>query len=117
MMWRKSITDNIQHLTTNWFSFLYEERLMRKRVTVELASFCSQGSELYLSFDQSPFEKEWSTSKKWHLIEGLLKTISASGVPVRYILFLVGHRIMEDMHLDFSQPWPIEGYKNQVPLF
>ena len=64
----------------------------------------------YLSFDRTILNKEETIFKKWMLIEGLLKTIASTNLSITQIQFLVQHQQLQDIHIDFSIPWPIHGF-------
>jgi hypothetical protein len=46
------------------------------------------------------------------LIEGLLKTLRENDIKIQRIHFLLHHQPLVDYHLDFSHPWPLEGFLN-----
>lgn len=110
MVWFAKKAENLKHLVNNWLSFLQEERIINKNVYLESASLSESEQEVYLSFDQVPFLRDWSTFDKLCFMESLLKTIGNVDLGIRYVIFLVGHQQMEDDHLDFFKPWPIDGY-------
>jgi len=110
LLWSQDSAHNIQYLINSYLSFLDEEHLMKKKVTVSTVLLSSTSNRVYVSFDRNPLDKEASTYEKWMWIEGLLKTISAQGIKVPYIHFLVHHQPMQDLHLDFESAWPICGY-------
>ncbi|MFC1845679.1 hypothetical protein ACFLX2_00970 [Candidatus Dependentiae bacterium] len=105
----------LQHLVNNWLSLLDEEQLMKKKVTLQSALIRSDNrtssiDEAYLSFDRNPFDEKSSTHEKWMWIESLLKTIRENGIALQSVRFLVHHQIMQDNHLDFSNPWALAGF-------
>ncbi len=116
-IWFANKAENLKHLINNWLSFLHEERITEKKVSLETVFLAESDQQAYFSFDQSPMEKEWSTFKKWHFIESMFKTIRQSGLNIKYVVFLVGHQQMEDDHLDFSQPWPVDGFLDEIQIF
>ena len=77
----------------------------RRRVPVE-AAFIGPGA-----LRQNIPWQEWPIIQKWHLIESLLKTIKESELGIKFINLLVNNKPLEDTHLSFIQPWPIEGFK------
>ncbi|MCK5632771.1 hypothetical protein KAH94_03415 [bacterium] len=97
------------HLINNWLTLLDEENIMTKKVTLQSA-LISQNRQLYLSFDRNPFDEQSSTYKKTKWTQGLLKTVLQSAISVQSIQFLVHHQTMNDYHLDFTNPWPINGF-------
>ena len=110
LLWGQDVAYNIQYLINSWLSFLDEEHLMKKKITVATVLLSSTGSDAYISFDRNPLNKEASAYAKWMWIEGLLKTLRDQGIKVPNIHFLVHHQPLTDTHLDFSNPWPIQGY-------
>ena len=105
-----SITETLTNLIKTWLSLLEEEGLMLKKVSVQSVKIDESGRELYLSFDRNPLPKEHSTYQKLQWLEGLLRTIKESGLPITSVRFLVYAKPLNDHHLDFSQPWPVSGY-------
>jgi len=83
---------------------------MEKKITVQTVLLSTSDQVAYLSFDSDPLSKESSTFDKWMLIEGLLKTIRENSVRLQQIQLLVHHQLMQDPHLDFSKPWPVDGF-------
>ena len=83
---------------------------MEKKVVVQTVLLSASDQVAYLSFDSGPLSEESSTFDKWMLIEGLFKTIRKNNVPLEQIQLLVHHQLMKDPHLDFSKPWPIDGF-------
>ena len=114
MIWTDKTEYNTKNLTNNWLSLLDEEGIIKKKVTVQSTALSKTKNECYLSFDQTPFAKEDSTFKKLMLTEGLLKTLKENDIPLQSIHFLVHHKILNDNHLDFTNPWPIEGFLNET---
>ncbi len=110
LLWGQGVAHNIQYLINSWLSFLDEEHLMKKKITVITVLLSSTGSNAYISFDRNPLNKEASAYAKWMWIEGLLKTLRDQGIKIPHIHFLVHHQPLTDTHLDFSNPWPIQGY-------
>ena len=76
----------------------------------EFKEECGCEFDQNISFDQLPFLREWSIQKKWQLLDGLSRTISACELEIQSLAFLVRHETMQDDHLDFSQPWPVDGF-------
>lgn len=104
---------NIHNVISNWIAVLQDEKIITQQIRLESAAL-SQAQELFLCFNQSPLSQEWPIIKKWRLIESLGKTIRETKLPIRFIVFIVNDAIMNDDHLDFSQPWPIDGFIKEV---
>ncbi|MBD3231204.1 hypothetical protein GF322_00925 [Candidatus Dependentiae bacterium] len=110
LLWIENKSENLKHLINNWFVFLREERLVDKPYYLETVAFADDLQTVYLSFNKSFLDQEWSIFKKSNFMESLLKTISYSDLGVKNLIFLVNHQEMEDYHLDFSRCWPIYGF-------
>lgn len=100
----------LHHLIDALLTFLYEENYIEKKVSVQTVLLAASDQTAYISFDSNPLSKESSTLEKWLFIEGILKTIRENNIPLQYIQFLVHHQLMQDAHIDFSKPWPIDGF-------
>lgn len=101
--------DDIQHIIISWLNLLDEEKIIEK-ISLQTALISENSNELFLSFDRNLISEEISTYEKLMLIEGLLKTLRENGIKIPKINFLVYHKTMQDAHLDFSNPWPLEGF-------
>jgi len=102
-----SKAENLKLIIGNWLSLLYEERILEKRVGIGTVSLGSSAHTAYLSFDQSPLQREWSIYKKKRLLDGLCKTIERSRLGIQSLIFLVNNEQMRDEHLEFSRPYTI----------
>ncbi len=109
LLWSHDTQKNIINLINSWLSFLEEEKILSKKITLQTA-LVDKGRCAYLSFDRTLFNKEDTIFKKWMLIEGLLKTIISNDIALYQIQFLVQHTTLSDAHLDFSSPWPMHGF-------
>ena len=109
MLWSDSLEKNIFHTINGWLTLLDEERIIAKKIALQSA-LISGACCAYLSFDNNLLGKEEIIFKKWMLIEGLLKTITANNIPIQQVQFLVHHQPLHDVHLDFSLPWPVHGF-------
>lgn len=97
-------------LTNSWLTLLEEEQVMQKKVSLQSGLLDDTGQHASLSFDRNPLPKKQSTYQKLMFIEGLLKTVQASGLPIKSVRFFAHHKPLQDTHLDFNHPWPISGY-------
>ena len=109
LLWRKSGEENIFHLINAWLAVLDEEHITAKKTSLQSALITPSGI-VYFSFDHNIMGKEEIIFKKWMLIEGLFKTIVSNDIVVTHAQLLVQHQQLQDMHLDFSMPWPIHGF-------
>jgi hypothetical protein len=111
LLWSRSDhQENLKLLIQTWLQIAQGEQLIASTVGLQNLFYSADGREAYLSFNQIFLDKEWSIQKKMFFIEGLLKTIVSAQIPIRYIVFLVNYRHMQDEHLDFSSAWPIDGF-------
>ncbi len=111
LLWSHTTAKNAYQLINAWLSLLDEESIVPKKVTLQTALLSHTGT-LYLSFDNHLFTKENIIFKKWMIIEGLLKTLSENDISIQNVQFLVQHQPLTDYHLDFSLPWPAQGFLN-----
>lgn len=110
LLWSPYIAKNCKMLLQNWLHYAFEEKVVPHLLTIQTACLINNEQELLISFDRSPFEEMASTRKKWYCIESILKTIRLNGFSISSVRFLVDHQPMIDAHLDFSNPWPLEGF-------
>lgn len=109
LLWSHNNTKNAQQLINAWLTLLDEERVTTKKIALQSA-LLSQSHTLYISFDHNPLAKEDTIFKKWMFIEGLLKTVRKNNIAIQHVHFLVQHQPLIDYHLDFSMPWPVQGF-------
>lgn len=102
----------VKNLVDRWLTWLDEERLSDRKISLQAALTTPDGATIMLSFDRSPFSSENSTAQKLSWIESLLKTIRDNGIKIQHVRFLVHHQELQDYHLDFSNSWPIIGFEN-----
>ena len=110
LVWFSDDVENIKYVVNYWLNLIYQEQIIDRKVFLVSVGLSQSCQDVYLSFDSSPLEKDWSIMKKWYLIEGLFKTLSDTFSNLNMIYFRVQHRLLEDDHLDFSQGWPISGF-------
>lgn len=109
IIWSDDYAHNIKLLINKWLTLLDEDNIMQKKVTVQ-SVLISHADQAYLSFDHNPLRKDALTIQKLMWVEGLLKTIKENKIPVNSVWLLVQHQLLKDHHLDFSNPWPINGF-------
>lgn len=102
--------ENMRLIVTSWLNFVQDEHNIEKKVAVQSCALSASGQEMYISFDRNPLPKEQPIIAKWLLIEGLLKTIRENKIPLVSIHFLVHHQPLQDPHLSFDLPWPVNGF-------
>ncbi len=105
-----SVTSNLTQIVSSWLLMLEEEELTRKKISLQTALLAPSGTEVFISFDRNPFEKQWSTQQKLWWLENLLKTIREQISSLKEIRFLVNHQAFSDPHIDFSRSWPLNGF-------
>jgi hypothetical protein len=107
ILWSQNHMDNFKLLTTTWLAWLYDEQVLSKKLIAESVLFSPSGYEMYVSFDHNPFEKQWSIHQKESFINALLKNYKENGCTASYLYVLVHHKPLQDIHLDFSEPWDL----------
>lgn len=100
----------LQDIVASWLSFIEEEQGLPNKTSVQAVMLDAHKHTAYISFDRKPFAEKQSTYEKLMFIEGLLKTLKDSPVPLKKVQILVHHTPLEDPHLDFSKAWSISGY-------
>lgn len=113
LLWTRDKQQDLHRLINAWLTLLHEENNMKKKITLHTLLLSASDQTAYLSFDSDPLSKESATYDKWLFIEGLLKTIRENNISLQQIQLLVQHQLMQDSHLDFSKPWPINGFLEQ----
>ena len=105
------ITDDpekkVATIIANWLTMLYEEKIIKEKITLQSALFDPANTRLYISFDQTPFRANQSTHEKWMFIQGLIRTLKENGIQIQGIYFLVNHASLQDDQLDFINAWPV----------
>lgn len=110
ILWNStSTTDTVYYILQAWLALMKEEHKINPKTTLQSVAI-TNADHAYISFDQNPLPQEISLYEKWMLIESLLKTLRENKLNVQAINLLVNHRIIQDRHLDFSSPWPIQGF-------
>lgn len=102
--------DNITTLVTQWLSVLIDEHIIPLHTTLESTAIAGTGSDVYLSFDRSLFEKNDATVTKWAIVESLMKTLHAVNGSLQSVTLQVHHEPMVDDHLELSSAIPIQEF-------
>lgn len=108
-LWPHDTAAALQSLVTVWTNLTNEDAPGGKTLHLQTA-LMSDGHTAYLSFEQSLFDSEQSTHARWHKVESLLRTIRENMPEITSVMFLVNHKPLIDRCLDFSRPWPIQGF-------
>lgn len=116
LLWSTKTEKNIQLLVQTWLTLLDEEELLAKKSSLQIVSLNQNKTTAFISFDRPPFNDESPTFKKLIAFETLLKTIRTSIPFLKSVQFLTHHQIINDYHLDFSRPWPVDGFLQAKPL-
>lgn len=110
VMWSTDKSQALQTLVKSWLAVLDDAECMPKKFSLQTAMV--SGTDAYVSFSHSPFDKDESVYDKWMRIESLLKTIKVHNLGIAQVHFLVHHNPLNDPHLDFSRAWPISGFSD-----
>jgi len=110
LLWSENVAQTIEYLINSWLTLLDEEKVMNKKVTVQSVAITPNGHEALFSLDRNPFDKASSTYEKWLWVEALLKTLRQNDIKLQAVQLLIHHQPMVDYHIDFSNPWPLEGF-------
>jgi len=105
----EDITSALHTLMSSWIVLANEEKITAQPL---LITSVLVGDEhiAYLSFEQTPFDKEQSTNSRWLFVESLLRTIKENLPQLTSVMLLVHHKPLVDRCLDFAKPWPIQGF-------
>ncbi|MGE0206356.1 MAG: hypothetical protein AB7R69_00735 [Candidatus Babeliales bacterium] len=109
LLWSEDMSQTVHYLVNAWFSLMHEEKVIPKKITVQTVAVAHDNLAL-ISLDHNPFEKQYALYEKWMLMEGLLKTIRTSTIPIKKIVILTHEQLLHDYHIDLETPWPIEGF-------
>jgi hypothetical protein len=112
ILWPHDKSEQIKHLICSWLEVAHNERADAQKIKLQTVILACKDLDAYISFDRSPFEKEWSIYKKWHHLESLIKTLKDNAISLRSITWLVNHEPVQDPHLDFQESWPLDGFLN-----
>ena len=110
LLWHENTQENIFHLINALLNVWHDEHISLKRASLQSCIIDPSKQIAYLSFDHAPFHKHEPTYAKWLAIEGILKTLRDNQITIPNIYFLVNHKPFNDTHLDFENPWPLEGF-------
>jgi hypothetical protein len=115
LIWTNNRVNDCHYVLNSWLTFLDDEKIMDCKVSIQTIIFSESGNELYISFDHAPFNQHAPLFEKWLWLEGLLKTLRENGIQSTgmKVYFLEHHQMIQDYHLDFTNPWPIEGFSKR----
>jgi hypothetical protein len=109
VIWSSDFAMNSKRIINNWITLLEDEKIIDSDIQL-VSAIINSHKEMFLSFNKDIFNMQSSTYTKLMIIHGLLKTIHHNKIPVQSIRLLIHHQIVLDDHLNFSIPWPINGY-------
>ncbi len=104
------IGGSLEAVTQKWLALVEEEKPSIQRTKLQTALFSENKKIAYLSFDRNPLNQEASMFDTVSWVEGLCTTLKNNNLPCTKIQLLVHHKPLTDARLDFSFPWPIEGF-------
>jgi len=102
--------DILTSLVARWLTFLEEEEVLPKKVTVQSVLIGNQKQTAYISFDRSPFTKDQSTFEKIVFLEGLFKSLKTNSTLIKKVRILVNHKPLQDPHIDGEHDLTVLGY-------
>ena len=108
--WSQNTSQAMQYIIRSLLTLLEEEQVLEKKISLQSVAPSSSGNDVYISFDRKPFNEEAPMFEKLMIIESIVKTMRENGISTPNIYFLVHHQSIKDLHLDFSHPWPLEGF-------
>lgn len=108
VLWPYESEAQIQQIVTAWLAHNAEEKEVHCPLAVQ--SVLIANTALYISFDQSPFQKKDSLFEKLMWVEALLKTLREAGTKAPALYLLVDHSFINDPHIDCTRPWPLAGF-------
>lgn len=114
IVWSSSPQEWVTNLVQAWLSMMDEEELLAHPCALQSATVSLAEREIFISFDRSPLSSAWSTYDALMTLESLLQTLRDNDIKITHIRFLENHQPLQDNHLDFSKPWPLEGFLNQT---
>jgi hypothetical protein len=117
--WRPIIQDdedivNAQRIITTYWTIIEDNGLLSSRIHVESTATDRTGKVLLCSLSNNPCSIETSTLDAWLIIEGLILTLRELMPQFQKILFLVNHEPLIHPNLDYSRPWPLEGFSTHA---
>lgn len=110
LLWSNDNNEDSYQLINSWLVWLYEERVLEKKVKLQSVLLSPSGEELYISFDRSFLSTQASIYAQWILIESLLKTIRENIPSIQAVSFFVDHKPLENPYIDFSRSFPVNGF-------
>ncbi len=114
ILWKDSdLAESLKHLINAWIMHIQEEKLIDYAVCLRHVAL-STTNQVIISFNRSLLQDEWSIRQKMYFMEGLLKTIGKAVSSIQEVLFLVDEHYLEDDRLDFSVPWRVDGFLEEI---
>lgn len=107
-VWPHDTTAALQSLMQSWVTLSNEEKNAKPLNLI--STLVSDEHIAYISFEQSPFSSEQSTHSRWLFVESILRTVRENIPQITSVMLLVNHKQIIDRCLDFSKPWPTQGF-------
>lgn len=112
ILWPQSNTESIKRVVVAWIDSAINENIIADDVKVVSVALTQQSTVALISFNKSFILSELATCNRWQLVESLLQTLRGAGIVLEGVYFLQGQHFLQDDYLDFSQRWPISGYRS-----
>lgn len=110
IVWSNNKNEALESLLSRWINLLHEEKLLTHTTSIQTVLISKHNETAYISFTHNPLCTNFATYDNILFIEGLLRTIRKSNLSIKHIALLVNHTSLENDHLDFTKPWPINGF-------
>lgn len=106
------ISNNVRHnheqVITTW---LNAQTFAKENTKLASVALSPDQRSIFITFGTTtPFNHQSATYDKLLWIQGLLTTLHAYNDTLEYVYFLGSNKPLHDHELDFSRPWPIEGF-------
>lgn len=113
--WRHIMQDDqdvvtAQRIINTYWTLVEDAGLLPSRVGVQAVTTDRAKQTLLCSLSNSPFNTETSVLDAWLIIEGLILTLRELMPQFQKILLLANHKVLTHSGLDYSRPWPLEGF-------
>lgn len=114
IVYSKALHNALQNIVQEWLQIALDEHYIPYPLQLQSAAFSFNHDELILSFNGLPFDKEAPIEHKLQSIHALLKTVAAECPHLQKIYFFCNHKPFEDDFIDFSRPWPLDGFESET---
>lgn len=111
IIYEQNKIEKLKSIINAWLLYAYDQQLIFKKIKLEKV-MVSESDECFLSFSETIFDEASTAKEQLYLIESLLKTVRDNKITFKNSMFLVGYEPLHSEYLDFSLPWPQEGFIN-----